>query len=170
MTTNEYKHIASLLERFFEGATSKAEEESLYRFFSQREDIPAEWMPYRPVFDYFHEGISRECAPVRKTFLSRRKRRLIWTAAAVALVLLATVGRLYLRRETPFDPYEGSYIIQNGVRITDMEIIRPELEAVTERVMEEKEEMEQLLASADEAVRESMQMQEEINRILHQTE
>lgn len=168
MTTNEYKEIESLLERFFEGDTTGAEEETLYRFFAGK-DIPEEWMPYRPVMTYFREGIACGCASPRRLPASRRKRLRMWiwmAAAAGALLLLIPAGRLFLHREAPFDPYEGSCIIQNGVRITDMEIIRPELEATLQYVKEQQEEMEQLLASADQARQEATEMKEMVNRIL----
>jgi hypothetical protein len=166
MTTNEYKETDALLRRFFEGETTMAEEERLYLFFSRKDDLPEEWKPYRPVLEYFREGISRESAHTQRLSLPRRKRWTAWTAAAIALVLLAAAGHLYLRRETPFDPYEGSYIIQNGVRITDMELIRPELDAATQRIKEKQEEMEQLLASAEETEQEMERTLEKLNRIL----
>jgi hypothetical protein len=166
MTTEEYKAVESLLERFFAGETSREEEEWLYGFFAERGDIPEEWMPYHPVLAYFREGMACECATPQSAFPTRgSRRRLAWTAA-IALVAIALAGHLYLRRETPFDPYEGSYVIQGGARITDIDLIRPELEAASQRVREEQEEIERLLASAREAERQERQIMEEMNRIL----
>jgi hypothetical protein len=170
MTTEEYNDISSLLERFFEGSTTTAEEQTLYLFFSQKEDIPEEWESYRDLFAYFAKGIAGECFPEEKTFLPRRRHRLRWTAIAVAsTVALLLVGRLYFHPQTPFRPYEGSYVIHNGIRITDIDLIRPELEDALQRVMAEQAKAERMFASADEARREARQIIEELN-LMFQTE
>jgi hypothetical protein len=170
MTTDEYNHVSSLLERFFDGSTTKAEEQTLCLLFSEREDIPEEWAPYRAVFAYFDKGITEECLPAPKVWLPQRRRRLKRIAVVAASVaLLLAGGGLYLHRETPFDPYEGSYIIRNGVRITDLDLIRPELEATLQRVMEEQAEVERLIASANDPDPELKRIIEELN-LVFQTE
>ncbi|MDR1344381.1 MAG: hypothetical protein LBJ39_03415 [Tannerellaceae bacterium] len=141
MTTNEYKRISSLMERFFDGLTTKAEEETLYRFFSDAGDIPGKWEPYRKVFAYFENGMASECLPHREALPVRRSLRWRWTCVA-AVVGLLLAGSLYFLRDQPFDPYEGSYIVRNGVRIDDLDLIRPELEATLKLVREETAEAE----------------------------
>ena len=59
MKSDEYIYIENLLERFFEGETSNAEEQELYAFFA-RPDLPEHLRGYKPVFGYFETGIARE--------------------------------------------------------------------------------------------------------------
>ncbi|MDR2118422.1 MAG: hypothetical protein LBP25_02645 [Tannerellaceae bacterium] len=169
MTAEEYKDMEALLARFFDGATDGEEEEALYRFFSEGKDIPEEWAHLRPVMAYFGGGMAEEEAAAASAAALRRKGRLRWAAVAAATALLVLAAGFSFLRDRAFDPYEGSCVIQGGVRITDMDVIRPELEAAMQRVMEGEAEMERLLASAEEAEREAGRMLDEVNRIF-QTE
>ena len=47
----DYKYITQLLERYWNCTTSLEEEQILKAFFSQ-DDIPAELLKYKPLFDY----------------------------------------------------------------------------------------------------------------------
>lgn len=51
------EHIAELLARFTEGQTTEAEESLLARYFSSTADIPAEFQPYKAIFDSFSTDI-----------------------------------------------------------------------------------------------------------------
>jgi hypothetical protein len=64
-------------------------------------------------------------------------------AASFLLILCTTL--FFFNDAKSVNPYEGSYIIRNGVRITDLDLIRPELEATMQEVMQQQEEMEQLI-------------------------
>ena len=144
----DFLHINVLLERFFEGQTSIKEEQELYRFF-MRDDIPEEWVRYKPLIKYFESGLADELRssvvvqPEIRT--SKRKRRIVWGGIAASF-LLALCSSLYFlaTREAP-DPFEGSYIIRNGVRITDLNLIRPELEATIQKVLLQEQETERLI-------------------------
>lgn len=141
----EYKEIEDLLERFFEGETSNVEEQQLYRFFA-REDIPAHLLRYKSVLGYFDSGLKSEFAenvvvPARN---SQKTKWMILGGVAAALLTLILLNLFY--DDQPFNPYEGSYIVRNGVRITDPEIIRPELEATVERVLLQEKKMKGLAA------------------------
>ena len=50
MQSDEYTYIENLLERFFEGETSNAEERELYAFFA-RPDLPEHLKSYKPLFE-----------------------------------------------------------------------------------------------------------------------
>jgi hypothetical protein len=143
------RQIEPLLERFFEGSTSNREERQLYDFFAGR-DVPEHLLPYRPLFAGFEsvpEAFCENPSPVRR---KRRGKRMLWPCAAAA-ALLALVLLPNPFGSKPHDPYEGSYIVRNGVRITDLEIIRPELEATLRQVLQEQEEAERLIAEMLEA-------------------
>jgi hypothetical protein len=128
------KEIEELINRFFEGLTSNQEEKELYAFFAQ-EAIPESLQKYKPIFAYFESGMQTE-NPIHP----KRKRIWIWTSVAAALLILIGL-RIYHPKEnhSPFDPYEGSYIIRKGVKIIDPEIIRPEIERSLYRVSMQKE-------------------------------
>jgi len=145
---DKYKEIEDLLERFFEGGTSNMEEEQLYRFFAGR-DIPEHLLRYKPVFSYFETGVKDEF--VEKVVPVRRLQRSKWfILGGIAAALLALILLNLFYTQKPFNPYEGSYIVRNGVRITDPEIIRPELEATIRRVLQQEEKMKNLAADLQE--------------------
>lgn len=151
MTTEKYKQIASLMERFFEGLTTNEEERTLYRFFSG-EEVPPEWEGYRALFAYFESGLERD-VPAKENVFLLRKRWMGWTAVIAASVGLLLVLYSSWLHETP-NLYEGSYIIRNGVCITDINLIRPELEATMQQITKEQQALERLLTCADETERE----------------
>jgi hypothetical protein len=170
MTAQEKQiRIEALVERFFEGATSGAEERELYDYFAS-DGVPLELEPYRPLFRY----IDREMPAALPASDARsplpRRRFAIRTAgiAAVVAALIAVGAAVGLQKARERnDRFAGSYIIRNGVRITDPKIIRPELEAAM-RLFEEREPRvsiadrkraiyeEAISQFADEAVREAV--------------
>lgn len=131
MKPNEYTYIEELIERFFEGDTSNAEEQKLYKFFA-RPDLPEQLEPYRKVFCYFESGIVAETAepkaprPVHKNAFAKRW-LFISVAIAASFLLLFVLNN---RREAAedFNPYAGSYIIRNGVRTEIPEDMARELD------------------------------------------
>ncbi|WP_293710576.1 hypothetical protein [uncultured Parabacteroides sp.] len=148
MQTEKQKHIEYLLERFFDGQTSNAEEQVLYSFFTGP-DVPEALRPYQAVFGYFETGIKNELnEPVTESGRFFRKspvKKLFWTAACVAASLLAFLVYFWENnRPDPFNPYEGSYIVRNGVRITDMDKILPELEYTLREAKLQQEQAEQV--------------------------
>jgi len=138
----DYERIEELIERFFEGQTSNEEEQELYAFFSN-ENIPEYLIPYRQVFAYFESGIKEEDA-VSKLFLNanntnitnsrkyytidKNKKLKIWAGIAATILLLISFGIYHFTQKKEYNPYEGSYIIRNGVKITDPKIVIPEIE------------------------------------------
>ena len=170
------EYIKILLESFFEGATSNKEEGELFEFFAKGE-VPPELMPYKSLFAYFETDLEQEFhkikpdtiisdpgvidllstpLPGRRIRLRRnipmksgiRRRFLLNGAAALLLIFLSvTAYHIIDNNDADFDPYEGSFIVKNGVKITDLNQIRPELEATMEQVLykEHKAEIEFLL-------------------------
>ena len=135
-----------LLERFFEGQTSIKEEQELYRFF-MRDDIPDELVRYKPLIKYFESGLAEELrnSMQPETHTPKRKRWVVWGGIAASFLLALCTSLYFLAtREAP-DPFEGSYIIRNGVRITDLNLIRPELEAAIQKVLLQEQETERLI-------------------------
>jgi len=148
---DEYKNIENLLERFFDGLTSNEEEQQLYDFFSET-DIPEHLRKYIPVFNYFETGIIDETKEEKIEIIpielkkQRRESTIYWglgIAASVLLIFSFYFG--FVRDSKDFDRYEGSYIVQNGVRITDPDLIRGELERAEREALERQKEAMLLL-------------------------
>jgi hypothetical protein len=166
--------MEDLLNRFFSGETSNEEERELYRFFAG-EDIPAHLRRYKPVFSYFESGLEKElnlltgepaeaAEPFRRA-MPKRRIRIAAGMAALALIL-SVAALLFLRKANAFDPYEGSYIVRSGVRITDTSLIRPEIEATIQKALQQEERANRLLLSLSASNPETRieQIQRRINR------
>jgi len=180
----DYLKIKNLLERFFEGQTTNDEEQLLYDFF-RRDDLPDEWLQYKPVMKYFESGLADEIVDSEQTDMpplqiekknvislaKMRKHWITWSgiAASILLILFTT---LYLFTDNdPVDPFAGSYIIRNGVRITDLDLIRPELEAAVQKGLKMEQETDRLFEQLsqfddNQEVQMIKQMREHNNRIL----
>jgi len=145
------EYIETLLERFFEGQTSNEEEQQLYLFFRQR-DIPEEFLRYQPVVKYFESGLAEESDCLKPNSIgsfhvpNRTKQRFLWSSIAASFLICLGATFFLLNKADTFDPLEGSYIIRNGVRINDLELIRPELEATLQDILHQQEEWEQMYA------------------------
>ncbi|MDR2621289.1 MAG: hypothetical protein LBC48_01755 [Dysgonamonadaceae bacterium] len=137
----ENKRAEELIDRFFDGLTSNREEKELYAFFAQ-ENIPGYLQKYQPVFAYFEKGIQTENQIdfTPEVFSQPKKKRIwIWTGIAASLLLVIGLRIFHPKDNLLFNPYEGSYIIRKGVKITDPEIIRPEIERSLYRVSMQEE-------------------------------
>ena len=150
----DYNEIEELIERFFEGQTSNEEERELYDFFSS-ENVPERLLSYRQVFEYFETGIKEEEAnhqiAERKNIQSTSSKKIrIWMSIAASLLILISFGIYHFTREKEFNPYEGSYIIRNGVKITDPKIVNPEIEKTLYFVQEQEEKNNRLLRQLEE--------------------
>jgi hypothetical protein len=141
--------IENLIARFFEGRTSQEEEKVLYGFFAQ-EALPPSLEAYKPLFACF-DGLTDlgvdalaaldadamaslnadTLAQKGTTMVRHLSLRPLWRRMSAAVLVLAfSVAALHIfNSNKTFDPYEGSYIIRNGVKITDPELIRPHIEA-----------------------------------------
>ncbi len=147
----DYKYIEDLIERFFDGKTSNKEEKELYLFFSG-DNIPERLRQYISVFQFFETGMEDECINATdetsetKKLTPKIKQWSAWIGIAASFLLLITVFSKTMKNDNKaFDPYEGSYIIRNGKIITDMDIIRPELEVTVAAVSKQQQTMEKLI-------------------------
>jgi hypothetical protein len=140
------------LDRFFEGQTSNEEEKQLYLFF-QQEFLPEELEQYRPIIRYFESGLADELGvqhdPKKQQATKKlsfvKKRLLIWSSIAASFLIILSSTLFIFRNTDAFDPYQGSYIIRNGVRITDLNLIKPELEAAIQKSLVLEHEADRLI-------------------------
>lgn len=156
MKTRE--EIAILVEKFLDGKTTNQEEQMLYDWFSAN-DVSKEWQPLKEMFAWYADGmpekqieLSEELQPQKRGVALRRPRRVIrWIsvgvgiAAMVAVVLIATLRP----RQSEFNIYEGSYIVEAGVRNDDIASIESEIEAMLKRAENYEQQANELLAWAD---------------------
>jgi hypothetical protein len=142
--------IQTLIERFLEGETSNAEEQTLYRYFESGEVDPA-LEKYREMFKWYAAGMPEDSSiPVNRGggglrarspehLRSARSQWVRWLSIAASLLLLVGVGLglwHYQQQQEEYALYEGSYIIRNGQKITDIKQILPELKATELEVSE----------------------------------
>ena len=120
MNMDNLLKIRTLTERFFEGDTTLAEEQELYRYYSQPASVlPADLAPYRELFlDLAAVGAASATAPAA----SHRRWR-PWAAAAVALLIAAGGTALWLgNRSSDY----VAYIY--GERTTDRAVVMAEMQ------------------------------------------
>lgn len=123
-------NIGLWIERFLDGTTTCAEEQMLYKYFAQSNISPyAE--QYREMMTWYASGMKAPINELRKRprFFSKYWQYSIAIAATIAIA--CTLGiKLYNippQITNEYNIYEGSYIIRNGEKITDLDLIMPEL-------------------------------------------
>lgn len=122
MKQNE--HIASLLEKFLEGQSTEAEEQTLSEYFNSADDVPAEWAAYQELFrsfktdayDFSDEEIDAMLAP------SPSKKGIVvsllrWSAVACAIIVVLAGAWLYYKDIAPSPTISQKPVItQNEVK------------------------------------------------------
>ena len=109
--------IRTLTERFFEGETSLAEEQELYRLFREG-DVPEDLLPYKEMFAGFEDMSLPRQNPSR-----RRWGKVIGIAASVAV--LFAVGTTLLTRNSHDECVAYIY----GEKCTDKTIVMQQMES-----------------------------------------
>lgn len=114
--------IRTLTERFFEGETTLAEEQQLYRYYSQPPSaLPDDLAPYRELFlDLAAVGAATKPASPR--------RWRTWAAAAVALLLVAGGAAVWLTNSRTDDRHEDYVAYIYGERTTDRAVVMAEMQ------------------------------------------
>lgn len=112
----EYKHIEALLERYFDGQTTEAEEQTLKRFFDETE-VPAHLQAEKEMFHQLQaakvpEGLEERLESLidrwdtqeRRTLKVAKQRRILrlqWIGSIAASLLLLFGAGWYLYEPTP---------------------------------------------------------------------
>lgn len=116
--------------KFLEGLTSAEEERMLYEFFA-RPGIPKELNMYKEMYAWY-SGMPQE-NHLSANLKQAKRRTNKWVAIisiAASVVLIFSICMQYhkdqqLRKELLC--YEGSYIVRNGKKITDLRLIMPQI-------------------------------------------
>ncbi|AXG75109.1 hypothetical protein DVK85_13065 [Flavobacterium arcticum] len=102
----ELKEIEKLLEKYFDAATSTAEENRLKDYFSSL-DVAPHLEQYRPMFGYFTQQATEK---FEKTVpLKPRKQYVAWLSVAASFVLMLGLYALFLTPQTPQEGELGTY-------------------------------------------------------------
>lgn len=126
MNSRKAKEAERLLQRFFDGETTLAEERRLYRLFSGKK-LPTEFEKYRPVMAAF--GSMQAAEGRRARFMPVVWRAVCGVAAAIVLLFGVLTYLDYREDKALARLYGGSYVIDNGHRIDDLGRIKGDIEA-----------------------------------------
>lgn len=118
------EYIASLLEKFLEGESTEAEEQTLSEYFDSADDVPAEWAAYQELFrsfttnayDFNDEEIDAMLAPTpsKKGIVVSLLR---WSAVACAIIAVLAGAWLYYKDIAPSPTISQKPVItQNEVK------------------------------------------------------
>lgn len=152
---NEHHYMEYLIGKFFEGKTSNDEEKELWLYFSGN-NIPDHLEQYREFFLYYNDGLTKELGkrnPVlirhnRKTERARI-RRIITVAAVAAILVFAVIFTFTKSSVYGFEPYEGSYMVINGEKIYDIELIKQQEKEIYEMVAAREKEYRDLYTRSE---------------------
>lgn len=165
------RNITQWVERFLDGNTTCAEERELYRYFSRRE-LPAEVEQYREMFSWYATLGGAETANV--TPKTENKVRILrlrpwqWVSVAASIAILLAIGFIFRPAASPalsdeYLAYEGSYIIRDGKKITDLSIVVPEILRQEQILNERIAAIEQSFDRADNAMTQSVESRVDIS-------
>lgn len=118
------EYIASLLEKFLEGQSTEAEEQTLSGYFDSADDVPAEWAAYQELFrsfttdayDFSDEEIDAMLAPTpsKKGIVVSLLR---WSAVGCTIIAVLAGAWLYYKDIAPSPTISQKPVItQNEVK------------------------------------------------------
>ena len=153
------KNIEEYIRRFMDGETTNDEEQAIYRFF-RNQRVPAHLKSYQAMFAWYEQGMPQEPAPRKYRFSLSVGR---WSVGLVAMLVMGVGLSLFLSLEsatTKSDEwacYEGSYVVINGKRNSNIDEIMPQIlaslrlaEETEKRMQERLDEIKRLEEYADE--------------------
>ncbi|CAA9201377.1 hypothetical protein [Flavobacterium collinsii] len=96
-----YNKIEDVLEKYFEGETTIAEENQLKEYFSSP-DVAQHLEQYKPMFGYFSQV--KEQKSTQTIPLETKKRKVAWLSIAASAVVLLGVGTYFYVSEKDVTP------------------------------------------------------------------
>ena len=116
--------IRTLIDRFFDGTTTLAEEQELYDYYSREPSLPPDLQPLRQMFLDL-AAVQYVAIPSQQPPQPERQRWPRWLAAAAVALLIATVGTV-LMNSLQQDDECVAYIY--GERTTDRDVVLGEMQ------------------------------------------
>jgi len=96
-----HKHIETLLEKYFQGETSIAEESELKNYFSSA-NVAQHLEQYKPMFAFFTFAKS-ETANIEVPMKSKKTNNAAWLSIAASVVVLLGVGLMFFNSNSQED-------------------------------------------------------------------
>ena len=158
------KNIEEYIRRFMEGETTNEEEQAIYRYF-RTQRVPAHLKSYQAMFAWYEQGMPQEPAPKKHSY---RLAVQAWRAGLVAMLVLGIgLGWFLLKdgstaKSDEWACYEGSYVVKNGKRNTNIEEIMPQILAT----LKQTEEMERRMQEQLDAIKRMEEFAEEKGKII----
>lgn len=160
------EYIASLLEKFLEGQSTEAEEQTLSEYFDSADDVPAEWAAYQELFrsfttdayDFSDEEINAMLAPTpsKKGIVVSLLR---WSAVACTIIAVLAGAWLYYK-----DIASSPTISQKPV-ITQNEVKKVAEKSEEDKKVTMREKIESPTLLAHEAQQPAMKHRKKAKRI-----
>ena len=97
----EFNKIEDLLEKYFQGETSIAEENQLKEYFSSS-NVAQHLEQYKPMFGYFSQV--KEQKSTQEIPLKAKKRNVAWLSIAASVVVLLGIGTYFFVSEKNATP------------------------------------------------------------------
>lgn len=144
--------LAHLVDLFMDGSTTVAQERELFDAFAPGRKVPRRLESYRPMMQWYASLASADGVTAA---VSRRRlpRVAVWVSSAAAVAMMATVAVSYMSRSASLPDdyalYQGSYVIRNGHKITDLAQILPEVRRVEQIVSGQQAAVAKSMAAAD---------------------
>ena len=160
----DINNVELYIDRFMEGETSNDEEKELYRFFATEKDLPQHIAQYREMFAYFESGLDESLSAqalteaehstakvvqLKPVDTKKPKKRIFIFAASIAASIVLIFGISFGLLKNDADElytYEGSYVMQNGKRVTDKETLK----LMIDNTMKEADNIEKQVAQLSE--------------------
>ncbi len=104
----ELDRIEKLIEQYFQGETSIAEEKELTNYFSSL-NVAQHLEQYKPVFGYFLQAKEQQFLQ-EIPLQSKKQKNVKWLSIAASIVFMLGIGTfIYLNNEKPVSGEFGSY-------------------------------------------------------------
>ena len=139
MVVNEW-NVREWVDRFLEGMTTNAEEAELYHFF-EKGNVPKDLEKYRQMFQWYAGGMQGD-PRVKHSNIGRIIRLSLKIAASVVFVCGLGLSVYHFSFQKKYEFLEGSYIIRDGKKITDLKSILPELRKMNKLAAQKEMEIE----------------------------
>lgn len=135
------QHIEALIERYFDGETTAAEECELALYFRQAgDDIPDEWRPCRAMMAYVDEermaADTEKPVPDKAVVMPMRRRGSVRVAVAALLAAACVVGVVLL---TGIPDSRENYAVIDGRVYTSRQVVEREAMEALQMVSADEE-------------------------------
>ena len=120
---NEHNNIKQILERYFEGVSSDADEQCLRNYFSSN-NVDEELKIYQPIFAYIarEQQKAKQTLPQKKHSF-RRYRLIICSAAAILGAVIVLMSGLFSKQPAFNAECTGTFVMIDGICYSDLSLV-----------------------------------------------